>query len=106
MFLGKVVGSVWSTVKWPEVGGLKLLTIQPYQLSDLTAPAGERLPSSSDLVVAADTLDAGVGDEVVVAYGHAARVALQQALGPSEKPGHPVDAAVVAIVDNVSVEQQ
>ncbi len=104
MFLGKVVGSVWSTVKWPEVQGLKLLTVQPYHLSDLTAPAEERLPSLPDLVVAADTLDAGVGDEVVVAYGHAARVALQETLGPADPTAHPVDAAVVAIVDHLEVD--
>lgn len=104
MFLGKVIGSVWSTVKWPEVEGIKLLTVQPYNLSDLTAPEGERLPASSDLVVVADTLDAGVGDEVVVAYGHAARVALQETLGSSELTAHPVDAAVVAIVDHLEVD--
>ena len=105
MFLGRVVGSVWATVKWPEVEGLKLLTVQPYHHSDLVQGEVDA-PACSDLVVCADVLGAGVGEDVVVAYGHAARVALQQALGPSEKPGHPVDAAVVAIVDNVSVEQQ
>ena len=104
MFLGKVIGSVWATVKWPETEGLKLLTVQPYHLSDLTSP-DEKFPSCSDLVVCADTLDAGVGDDVVVAYGHAARVALEDALGPADKPGHPVAAAVVAVVDNVEVDE-
>lgn len=106
MFIGKVVGSVWSTVKWPSVEGLKLLTVQPYHFDDLTAPAEARLPSCHDLVVCADTLDAGVGDEVVVAYGHAARVALQEKLPLGEKPAHPVDAAVVAIVDRLAVDPQ
>ncbi len=106
MFLAKVIGSVWATVKWPEMEGIKLLTVQPYNLSDLTTPDEERLPSCADLVVCADMLDAGVGDEVVVAYGHAARVALEEFLGPSDKAGHPVDAAVVAIVDQLEVNDE
>lgn len=105
MFLGKVVGSVWATVKWPEMEGLKLLTVQPYHLSDLTSDGETELPSCTDLVVCADVLGAGVGEDVVIAYGHAARVALQEVLGPGEKPAYPVDAAVVAIVDQVSVEK-
>jgi len=101
-----VVGSVWATVKWPEVEGLKLLTVQPYHLSDLTAEGEVDAPACADLVVCADVLGAGVGEDVVIAYGHAARVALQEALGPNEKPAHPVDAAVVAIVDQIQVHKE
>ena len=48
MFLGKVIGTVWSTVKWPEVEGLKLLLVRPYSLTDLggfnqTLYAGEEI---------------------------------------------------------------
>jgi ethanolamine utilization protein EutN len=103
MFLGRVVGSVWSTVKWAEAQGLKLLLVRPYTLADLGgAPARPAPPT--DLVVCADVLDAGVGDDVVIAYGHAARVAVAQSLVEGEKPGVPVDAAVVAVVDRVEVE--
>ena len=105
MFIGRVVGSLWSTVKWPEVSGVKLLTVQPYHLDDLVAGEDARTASCHDLVVCADTLDAGVGDEVVVAYGHAARVALQEQLGPQEQPSTPVDAAVVAVVDRYEVDR-
>ena len=35
MFVGKVIGTVWSTVKWPQVSGLKLLLVRPYHLADL-----------------------------------------------------------------------
>ncbi len=104
MYLGRVIGSVWATVKWPQVEGLKLLAVQPYDLQDLAAPAGARLPASHDLVVCADVLDAGVGDDVVIAYGHAARVALQQALGEQELTAYPVDAAVVAGVDDLDLD--
>jgi ethanolamine utilization protein EutN len=99
MFLARVVGSVWSTVKWPELGGLKLLLVRPYSLEDL---AKQQAPKK-DLVVCADVLDAGVGDDVVIAYGHAARVAVSQVLGESERPNVPIDAAVVAVVDRVQV---
>lgn len=104
MFIGQVVGSVWATVKWPQVRGLKLLTVQPYHLDDLAhrERAGQEC---HDLVVCADLLGAGVGEDVVVAYGHAARVALHESLGEGEKPAVPVDAAVVAIVDRLEVNQ-
>jgi len=110
MFVGKVVGSVWATVKWPQVEGLKLLTVQPYHLDHLAAAvAGDGQPAGDaeachDLVVCADVLGAGVGEDVVIAYGHAARVALQQCLGETDLTAHPVDAAVVAIVDSLDVD--
>ena len=91
MFIGRVVGSVWATVKWPEVHGLKLLTVQPYHLSDLDEH-GASPPSCADLVVCADVLGAGVGEDVVIAYGHAARVALQEALGRPASPRRPAGA--------------
>jgi microcompartment protein CcmK/EutM len=106
MFLGKVIGNVWSTVKWPEVEGLKLLLVRPYSLADLGgAPEGARAPLH-DAVVCADVLDAGVGDDVVIAYGHAARVAVSQSLGATEKPPFPIDAAVVLIVDGKEVRSE
>jgi ethanolamine utilization protein EutN len=101
MFLARVVGSVWSTIKWPELGGLKLLLVRPYGLEELSREP-RPLPRA-DLVVCADVLDAGVGDEVVVAYGHAARVAVSQVLGESDRPNVPIDAAIVAVVDRVQV---
>ena len=101
MFYGKVIGTVWSTVKWPEVQGLKLLLVRPYTLADLGGSPAEAAPTH-DAVVCADVLDAGVGDEVVIAYGHAARVAISQGLGETGKPPYPIDAAVVMIVDGKS----
>jgi microcompartment protein CcmK/EutM len=106
VFLGRVAGSVWSTVKWPQAGGLKLLLVRPYRLADLTAPAtGEAVPGEplDDLVVCADVLDAGPGDDVIVAFGHAARVAVSQVLAAGAKPDVPIDAAVVAVVDRVEL---
>jgi microcompartment protein CcmK/EutM len=107
MFLGKVIGSVWSSVKWPELGGLKLLLVRPYSLADLVgadtdahAHAHATPPAPThDGVVCADVLGAGVGEDVVIAYGHAARVAVSELLPDGAKPSVPIDAAIVAIVD-------
>ena len=112
MFLGRVVGSVWSTVKWPEASGLKLLLVRPYCLADLAEGAGSGSGAASgagaqpadDLVVCADRLDAGPGDDVLVAFGHAARVAMAGALPAGQKPSVPIDAAVVAVVDRVEID--
>jgi microcompartment protein CcmK/EutM len=98
-----VIGNVWSTVKWPRIEGLKLLLVRPYGLAEL---AGRPAEVCRDGVVCADVLDAGPGDEVVVAYGHAARVAVSQALGENERPPFPIDAAVVAVVDRVHVDPE
>ena len=59
---------------------------------------------TDDLVVCADRLDAGPGDDVVVAFGHAARVAMSGALPVGQKPSVPIDAAVVAVVDRVELD--
>lgn len=96
MFVGRVIGTVWSTVKWPQVQGLKLMLVRPYHLADLAdglEAAGQKAPPAAggaaspnprggpdcEAVVCVDLLDAGVGDDVVVAFGHAARVAAQSA---------------------------
>ena len=110
MFLGRVTGTVWSTVKWPQAKGLKLLLVRPYRLGDL-APGqiqagGEASEPTDDLVVCADTLDAGPGDDVLVAFGHAARVAVSEKLAPGAKPDVPIDAAVVAVVDRVEIDRE
>jgi ethanolamine utilization protein EutN len=108
MFLGRVAGTVWSTVKWPEARGLKLLLVRPYRLADLAPGAtGSGLDQpTDDLVVCADTLDAGPGDDVLVAFGHAARVAVSEKLPPGAKPNVPIDAAVVAVVDRVEIDPE
>lgn len=110
MFLGRVAGTVWSTVKWPETRGLKLLLVRPYRLGDLAPGAvragAEPTEVTDDLVVCADTLDAGPGDDVLVAFGHAARVAVSEKLPAGSKPNVPIDAAVVAVVDRVEIDPE
>jgi len=97
MFLAKVSGHVWGAQRWPSLEGLRLLTVTPYCLPDKAGAARLELDASATVVVA-DTLGAGPGQDVVVAYGHAARSALDTLQG-AELPKHAIDAAVVAIVD-------
>ena len=102
MFLARVVGTVWSTVKWQELEGLKLLLVRPYHLDELRGGAAPG--DLHDGVVVADILGAGVGEDVVIAYGHSARVGIEPELPPGTPPSRPIDAAVVAIVDRFRVE--
>ena len=48
----------------------------------------------------------GPGDDVLVAFGHAARVAVSEKLAPGAKPDVPIDAAVVAVVDRVEIDRE
>jgi microcompartment protein CcmK/EutM len=88
MFLGKVVGTVWSTKKTPDLEGVRFLVVHPIDL--------EKEPTRN-IVVVADRLGAGVGEVVLCAYGKAARTAV----GNQEMA---IEAAVVGIVDRVDVQ--
>lgn len=93
MFLGKVVGSVWSTKKTDNLQNLRFLIIHPVNLKK--AP-------STDVVIVADVLGAGVGETVICAYGHAAR----QAIEPHNPSELSIEAAVVGIVDRMDVDEE
>ena len=91
MFTGRVIGEIWATRRHPTLEGFKLLLVEPYEVA--TRVLGGR---KQGLVVAADAVDAGVGDEVIVAYGRAGRTAL----GGNHDIA--VEAAVVGVVDGHS----
>jgi microcompartment protein CcmK/EutM len=108
MFMGRVIGMVWSTVKWKGLDGLKFLIVRPYHYNDLLKDCEfpeDRPFSLHDGVVAADILGAGPGEDVIVAYGHSARVGIEPEIGPDELPQRPIDAAVVAIIDRFHVAE-
>ncbi|HEY0544241.1 MAG TPA: EutN/CcmL family microcompartment protein [Pyrinomonadaceae bacterium] len=88
MFLGKVVGTVWSTKKTPDLEGVRFLIVHPYDL--------DKEPTKN-IVVVADRLGAGVGEIVMCAYGKAARTAI----GNQEMA---IEAAVVGIVDRMDMQ--
>jgi ethanolamine utilization protein EutN len=89
MFLGKVVGTVWSTKKTPDLEGVKFLIVHPIDL--------DKEPTKN-IVVVADRLGAGVGEVVLCAYGKAAR----SAVGNQEMS---IEAAVVGIIDRMDVQE-
>ena len=68
MILGRVVGRVWATRQDARLGGSKLLVIRPHGVYE---PA-----LATRHLVAVDDVDAGVGDDVIVALGRPARLAI------------------------------
>jgi bacterial microcompartment shell vertex protein len=88
MILGRVTGTVVATEKHYKLEGRKLLLVQPLSLEG--RPRGETL-------LAIDSVDAGEGDHVlVVQEGRSASMV-------SGRVESPLDAAVVAIVDEVAL---
>jgi len=88
MQIARVIGTLVSTQKHRAFEGAKLLLVQPLNMDD--SPRGAAL-------LAVDGVGAGVHEKVlVVLEGRAAG----EALG---RKAAPVDAAIVAIVDTVSL---
>ena len=89
MQIARVIGTVVSTQKHRKFQGAKLLMVQPLNLDD--SPRGHAL-------LAVDGVGAGVHEKVlVVIEGRAAN----EALGAK---GAPVDAAIVGIIDHVTID--
>ena len=87
MLLAKVVGTVVATRKDERLESTKLLVSRPID------PTGK---FEGSFLVAVDTVDAGVGETVLIVSGSSARMA-------SGMKDCPVDAAIVGIVDEVEV---
>ncbi len=87
MILARIVGTVVATRKDPRLVSSKLLVARPMD------PHGK---AEGSYLVAIDTVDAGVGELVLIVSGSSARMA-------SGLKDCPVDAAVVGIVDQVDV---
>ena len=88
MQIARVIGTVVSTQKHRKFEGAKLMLVQPLNADD--SPRGTAL-------LAVDGVGAGVHEKVlIVLEGRAAGEALGQKAAP-------VDAAIVGIVDTVSL---
>lgn len=96
MFIARVTGSVVSTQKAASMVGHKLLIVEPYRLDESTR---DTLRSTGRTFIAVDTLGAGVDDFVLVVQGSSARLT-------PETAKLPVDAAVIGLVDTVTIEKQ
>lgn len=91
MIIGEVIGDITSTVKQVKLKSAKLLIVQPLDLD--FKPKGETL-------VAVDSVDAGIGDRVlVVLEGKAASKAIGIELAP-------VEAACVGVVDEIQIQDR
>jgi microcompartment protein CcmK/EutM len=87
MLLARIVGTVVATRKDPRLVSNKLLLARPVD------PKGK---VEGNYLVAVDTVDAGVGETVLIVSGSSARMA-------SGMKDTPVDAAIVGIVDSVDL---
>jgi microcompartment protein CcmK/EutM len=86
VILARVIGTLTSTDKDPELVDYKLMVVQPLDLDD--GPDGEEL-------IAVDRVDAGIGEKVlIVKEGNAAR----QITGRDKVP---IQAVIVGVVDSV-----
>ncbi len=90
MILGKVVGTVWATRKDEALVGVSLQIVRHVDLD---------YKLKETFVVAVDTVQAGVGDVVLVATGSSAR----QTVVTKNKP---VDAVIMAVVDKLDVTER
>ena len=89
MLLARIVGTVVATRKDPRLEGSKML------LARAVDPDGK---NEGNHLVAIDTVDAGVGDTVLIVSGSSARMAA----GMKDMP---VDAVIVGVVDHVDVAE-
>ena len=87
MKMGRVIGAVVASRKDEKLQGLKLLVVRNLDLD---------MANEKGYVVAADAVGAGAGEDVLYATGSSAR---QTAV----TDGRPVDAVIMAIVDEYDV---
>ncbi|HEX7974423.1 MAG TPA: EutN/CcmL family microcompartment protein [Anaerolineales bacterium] len=93
MILGKVLGTVVTTISHPDYKNRRLLVVQPLVLSG-EAPGD----APGDDFIALDNTQAGIGDTVLVnREGNGARQALKN-------PDACVISVIVGIVDSVFIE--
>jgi ethanolamine utilization protein EutN len=86
--LGRIVGTVVSTQKDEKIESLRL-----YIVRDLSM----KLADKESFVVAADSVGAGIGEVVLYASGSSARQTKMT-------DGRPIDACVMAIVDQIDLQ--
>ena len=87
MLLAKIVGTVVATRKDPRLVSNKLLLARPVD------PKGK---AEGNYLVAVDTVDAGVGETVLIVRG-------KEASFPWHPTEVPADAGIVGIIDHYSV---
>jgi ethanolamine utilization protein EutN len=88
MLIARVVGDVVATQKAPSHFGRKLLVVQPLNLDG---------SDRGEVMVALDSVDAGVGDRVLLTTeGYSAMTAVG-------RPDSPISTAVIGVIDEVEL---
>lgn len=88
MLICRVIGHVWATKKEEALSGQKLMVVQEECTNE----------KNGATFVAADSVSAGIGEQVLVVTGSTAR----RALGTDTLP---IDSAIVGIIDEIEVAQ-
>lgn len=89
MEIGKVIGTIVSTIKHPAYHGKKLLVVQPLHQSGKPQP---------EALIAIDQSQAGIGDTVLV---------LREGNGVRQVTGikdAPINSAIVGILDSIDMQ--
>ena len=90
MVLGKVIGTLVASRKEPTLDGLKLLVVRACDVDgNLTG----------GIAIAVDAVGAGIGEVVLFASGSSARQT-------TVTQNRPVDATIMAIVDQIAIDGQ
>lgn len=86
MEIARVTGTVVASRKDPKLSGQKILLVE---LADVSGKGKGGTP-----IVALDSVDAGIGDLVLVVRGSSARQA-------KDMSSTPVDAMIIGVIDNI-----
>jgi ethanolamine utilization protein EutN len=88
MLIARVIGDVVATQKSPSHNARKILLVQPLNLDG---------SDRGEAVLALDAVDAGIGERVLLSTeGFSAMTAVG-------RPNSPIDAAVIGVIDEVSL---
>ncbi|MEG0307664.1 MAG: EutN/CcmL family microcompartment protein [Clostridium sp.] len=90
MVIGRVVGRLWATRKDEKLSGQKFLIVRLLKDKEV---------EEEGFFVAADSVGAGVGDNVLITKGSSARISL----GERDVP---VDATIIGIIDSIEVDDE
>ena len=89
MLIARIIGEVVATQKHASHQGQKILLVQPLNLDG---------SDRGDAVVAVDSVDAGIGDRVLLATeGYSAMTSVG-------RPNSPIDMAVIGVIDLVDLD--
>jgi microcompartment protein CcmK/EutM len=88
--LGRVIGTIWATRKDENLIGLKFLIVRYIDLD---------YKDKDQFTVSVDSVQAGVGDIVLLATGSSAR---QTAVTKNR----PIDSVIMAVVDKIDIEKR